>query len=208
MIDGVIKTNARTIKWQGFRGGEAGAVVYYESDPNSELPLRNIPVKEGVIPVMDPNYETKTYGLYDCANTKLRNSFVKKKRGYLFFMTRYNGTNPDFEGKVLLTGYYRVKSSADVQKLHLRHLESSSCINDRTCQALLGTEAVFLSLEDSYKLTAVALKSIGYEKKITRMSKILLDDEMVQKLLKKFKGKDNIIEQYIEETHDLMPTVE
>ena len=205
MIDGVVTTSVHSIKWQGFGGGEAGAVVYYESDPNSELPLRSIPEKEGVVPVMDPNYETKTYGLYDCVNTKLRNAFVKKKRGYLFFMTRYSGTNPDFEGKVVLTGYYHIKSSADVQKLHLRQLESSSCINDRSCQALFATEATFVSLEDSYKLTTVALKSIGYEKKITRMSKILLDEEMVQKLLKKFKGKENIIDQYIEETHDLMP---
>lgn len=205
MIDGMITTSVNSVKWQGFRGGDTGMIVYYESDPNSELPLRKIPVKEGVIPVMDPNYETKTYGMYHCKNTKLRNSFVKKKFGYLFFMTKYDGTDPKYDGKVMITGYYKIGSYADMQKLHLRHLNENSCLNDRVCQGLRATDAVFVKPEDAYILTTAALKSLDYEKKITRMSKIVLTDEMVVKVLKKFKGKENILEQYVEETTDLMP---
>jgi hypothetical protein len=201
-----VTTNVNSLKWQGYRGGDKSIVVYYESDSNSELPLRKIP-EEGAKKHIsaDPNYETLTYGLYDCGKSKMRNTFVKRKYGYVFFMTRYEGTDEKLEGKVMITGYYKVDRTADVQKLHLRQLESSSCMSDRICQALRAVEAVFVSTEDAYILTAASLKSLGYEKKVTRMTKIDLDEEQTKKVIKKFAGKENIISKYVEETLDLLP---
>ena len=40
------------------------------------------------------------------------------------------------------------------------------------------------------------------------MSKIVIDADMVKKILKKLDGKENVIEQYIEETTDLTPDSE
>lgn len=208
-MEGKVTVGIKSIKWQGFRSGTTGIVVYYESDTDSELPIRMITgTRKTDHNEVDPNYETMTYGLYDCVNSKLRNVFARKKYGYVFFMTRYQGTIEELEGKYLLTGYYRVDATSDVQKLHLRHLEDTTCINGKTCQALRAGEAVFLTAEDSYKLTKAALKSIGYEKKVTRMTKIELTEEMVKKLLKKFEGKENALAKYIDEHAALRPVIE
>ncbi len=208
-MEGKVTVNAGSIKWQGYRSGTTGFVVFYESDTESELPIRMITgTRKTDHNEMDPNYESKTYGLFDCVNSKMRNQFEKKKYGYIFFMTRYQGKIAELNDKVLITGYYKIGSTSDVQKLHLRHLEDSACINSKTCSALKADEAVFLSAEDSYKLTTAGLKSIGYDKKVTRMTKIELDEEMVKKLLKKFDGKENQIDAYIAEHAELQPILD
>lgn len=204
MINGDIPGTVNSVKWQGYRGGDAGVIVYYESDPNSELPIRKVPVKESQSAFFDPNYETKTFGLYGCGATNLRNKFVKKKWGYVFFITKYKGTIEEFEDKLIMTGYYRIDRTADVQKLHLRHLDEYSCFDARNCHALRADEAVFLKTEDSYNLTTTSLKSFGHDKKVTKMTKIEITDEMVKKILKKFTGKENAIEEYCDLTQELL----
>ena len=206
---GKVTVKSSSIRWQGYRSGKEGYVVYYESDTESELPIRRITgTKKSDHNQEDPNYETKTYGLYDCINSNLRNAFERKKYGYIFFITKYQGKLEEYDGKYLLTGYYKINATADVQKLHLRELENTTCINSRQCQALKADEAVFLRTEDAPKVTKATLKSLGYEKKITRMTKIELSDEQVQKLLKKFAGKENAIEEYIEQHNELKPLLE
>ncbi len=208
-MEGKVTVGLNSIKWQGYRSGTDGIVVYYESDPDSELPIRMITgTRKSDHNEVDPNYETLTYGLYDCVNSKLRNMFAKKKFGYVFFMTRYRGVSEEFEDKLLLTGYYKIDATADVQKLHLRHLEDSTCINGRTCQALRAGYAYFYSAEDAYKMSKAALKSIGYDKKVSRLTKIVLDEEMVKKLLRKFHGKKNAIDSYLREHNELCPVID
>ncbi len=208
-MQGTVTARLSSVKWQGYRSGADGIVVYYESDTESSLPIRMITgTRKSDHNQADPNYETGTYGMYDCLNSKLRNKFARKKFGYVFFMTRYQGTNEELTGKVILTGYYKVNATADVQKLHLRHLEDTTCFNAKACQALRADDMVFLAEDESYVLGKAALKSVGYEKKITRMSKIELDEEMVKKLLKKFEGKDNRLEDYLKEHEELSPVVD
>lgn len=194
------------ISWQGYRHKETGVVVYYDSSETNLLPIRTNIGKKGKPADFDPNYETKTYGLQSCTASRHRTNFVKNKSGYLFFMTKYQGSDKKLKDKFMITGYYKIASIAEVQKLHIRNfgMEDSSCFNEKLCYALKAGEsendAVFLSQEDSYILTAASLKALGIDKKITKATKIELDEEKTKKLLKKFEGKENKIADYIAQT--------
>lgn len=204
---GVVPTHVGSIKWQDYRSGKSGMVVYYNTDPVAELPIREIPeeIPSAVIP--EPNYETKTFGLYGCKHTKLRSAFVKKKTGYLFFMTRYSGTNLEFADDLMVTGFYHIKKSSDVQKLHIRYLNEYSCVNEEGCPALLADEVHFVSVEDAYMLTDDALEAMGNTTRITRQTKLYLEDEKVEELVSYLRSKENVVNVYSEETMRLMPDV-
>ncbi|ERP31152.1 hypothetical protein [Chitinivibrio alkaliphilus] len=207
MITGQLHKTVGSVRWQDYRCNDTGVVVYYESDKDSELPIRKVSVKNPTDAVFDPNYETRTYGFYGCDSSSLRNSFVKQRMGYVFFMTRYKGTIQKLSNKLMITGYYKIGQNYEVQNLHLRCLEKYTCFNGKQCQALLAKEAVFLSPEEAYQLTAASLKSLGYEKKVTRMTKIELSQEQVKKVLKKFEGKHNCITEYSDTTQELLQEV-
>ncbi|MGM0444483.1 MAG: hypothetical protein ACQEQV_09870 [Fibrobacterota bacterium] len=204
MITGDVHKTVGSVRWQEYICNDSGIIVYYESDKDSELPIRKVSVKSIDDAHFEPNYETGTYGFYGCANSTLRNNFVKKHRGYVFFMTRYQGTVQQLNGKLMITGYYKVGKSFDVQNLHLRYLDSYTCFNGKQCQALLADEKLFVRPEDAYQLTAASLKSFGYEKKVTRMTKIEVDEDRVKKILKKFKDKENVVDMYSTTTQELL----
>jgi len=194
------------ISWQGYRHKETGVIVYYDSCETALLPIRTNSNKKGKPADADPNYETATYGLYSCNASRHRTNFVKNKFGYVFFMTKYQGANAKFKDKMMITGYYKIGSTAEVQKFHLRNfgLEGSSCFAEKMCYALKVADGenniVFLSEEDSYVLTKISLAALGIDKKITKATKIELDEEKTKKLLKKFEGKENRIADYIAQT--------
>lgn len=187
------------ISWQGYRHKETGVIVYYDSSETNTLPIRTNIGKKGKIADADPNYETLTYGLQSCTASAHRTNFVKNKCGYLFFMTKYQGAEKKHKDKIMITGYYKIASIAEVQKIHIRNLgmEDSSCFNSKLCYALKAEEAVFLAEEDCYVLTKASLSALGIDKKITKATKIELDEEKTKKLLKKFEGKENKIADYI-----------
>jgi hypothetical protein len=198
------------ISWQGYRHKEAGIIVYYDSNEAASLPVRNTTGKKGKKADSDPNYESATYGLHSCSASRHRANFIKNKYGYVFFMTKYQGRSEKFKDKIMITGFYKIGSTADVQKLHLRYLEENSCFSEKLCYALKASinekgenDAVFLSEEDAYVLNLAALKSFGVDKKITKATKIELNEENTKKLLKKFEGKENKIGDYIKQTQDL-----
>ena len=191
------------ISWQGYRHKETGVIVYYDSSETALLPIRANIGKKGKSADADPNYETATYGLQSCTASRHRTNFVKNKFGYLFFMTKYQGTEKKHKDKIMITGYYKIANVAEVQKIHIRNLgmEDSSCFNEKLCYALKADEAVFLSEEDCYVLTKASLSALGIDKKITKATKIELDEEKTKKLLKKFEGKENKIADYIAKTN-------
>ena len=197
---GLSDITTAVIPWQGYRHKETGVLVYYDSSKTSMLPIRDSAAA-------DPNYETGTCGLYGCNASPHRAIFVKNKFGYLFFMTKYQGTNAKLKDKMIITGYYKVGSIADVQKIHMRHVEDNSCYSEKICYALRAgvnekgeSDVVFLSEDDAYILNAAALKSLDIDKKITKAAKIKLDEEKTKKLLKKFEGKENKTADYISQT--------
>ena len=101
-----MKTNRVTIPpnppWLPLTVYEAsgGYLSYFYSDELSSLPIRAITtVGDNKV---DPNLETKTYGLFSTCNKPMRKSIVKRGCRYIFFVTNRKGTR-------VLAGLYLVK---------------------------------------------------------------------------------------------------
>lgn len=207
-VKGAVSVNVNSLKWQGYRGNEMGLAVYYDSDPVSELPIREIPEEYPTKVIADPNYETSTYGLYGCKFGKNRNTIIKKKYKYIFFMTKYAGTNMDLRDELLCTGFYRIKYTFDAKKFHSRSLDSVSCMTENSCQAVRADEMVFVAAEDAFHINEERLKEWGGISRVTRQTKILLTEEQTEMMLSHLRGQENIVEQYIDETNRLLPATD
>lgn len=205
MSHGIMRKTPDSIQWQDYRAANTGMVVFYSSDPVSEIPVREIPddVESPVLP--DPNYETGTYGFYGCSRTKIRGAFAKSKLRYLFFLTKYAGTKEGSKDKMLVTGYFRIAKTADVQKLHRRYLDEYSCLDSDTCVALRADEVHFVSLGDAFEVSADQLKAWGFNAKVSKQLRIILNAESTAQLLALLKSKPNQRDIYIAETKRLSP---
>lgn len=82
-----------------------GYLSYFFSDDLSSLPVRAI-TRVGDNKV-DPNLETKTYGLFSPCNKNMRKSIVNRGCRYIFFVTRRKGIR-------VLCGVYFVKWYAPI----------------------------------------------------------------------------------------------
>ena len=204
-FDDVMKVSVESAPWQDYRASNTGMVVFYSSDPVSELPVREIPeeLPSDILP--EPNYETATYGFYGCAKSKIRNSFVKSKIRYLLFITKYAGTNADFKDKVLITGFYKITKVADVKRHHIRYLSDYSCLDEDVCNALRAEEARFVSLEDAFVVNEQVLKSWEYKARITRQTRIVLNEEHTMQVVEHLLSKEDRTEDYVAETQRLWP---
>jgi hypothetical protein len=205
MSHGIMRKTPDSILWQDYRAANTGMVVFYSSDPVSEIPVREIPddVESPALP--DPNYETGTYGFYGCSRTKIRGAFAKSKLRYLFFLTKYAGTKEGFKDKMLVTGYFRISKTADVQKLHRRYLDEYSCLDSDTCVALRADEVHFVSLSDAFEVSPDQLKVWGFNAKVSKQLRIMLSPENAAQLLTLLKSKPNQRDIYIAETKRLSP---
>ena len=205
MSTGIMRKSPDSIGWQDYRASTNGMVVFYASDPVSEMAVREIPEELVSTVTPEPNYETGTYGFYGCDKTKIRGAFAKSKLRYLFFLTKYLGSKEEFKDKMLVTGYYRIAKTADVQKLHLRYLDECSCIEAATCIALRADEVHFVGLSDAFVVTEEQLKASGYNAKVSRQLRIILSPENTSRMLGYLKEKPNQLNAYIAETKRLSP---
>lgn len=205
ILKGIITAHIDSVRWQDYRAAEKGLIVYYTTDPVSEFPIREIPEEYPTEVSPEPNYESGTFGFYGCNHSKIRNYFVKNKLRYLFFATRYAGTNAEYSEDLMITGFYHIKQTADTQKLHIRYLNEYSCINDGSCTALRADVIHFVSVVDAFKVTPEILQTWDCKTRITRQSKVLLNEQNTAELLAYLKSKQNIVDQYISETKRLQP---
>jgi hypothetical protein len=205
MSNGLSRKSPDSILWQDYRAGNTGMIVFYASDPVSEIPIRETPEEIQSTIVPDPNYETGTYGFYGCARTKIRAAFFKSKIRYLFFLTKYAGANKGYTDKLLITGYYRINKTADVQKLHLRSLEEYSCIDSTSCIALRADTVRFVGLTDAFEVTDDQLKAWGYNAKVSKQLRIILSEENTAQLLSALNAKPDLVQTFIAETKRLSP---
>ncbi len=204
-IPGTVQKHVDSIAWQDYRGSDKGMVIYYNTDPVSEIPIREVPEDFPTDVVAEPNYESGTYGLYGCLRPKIRSAFYKSKLRYMFFMTRYAGTNVDLMDQLMVTGYYHIVKTADVQKLHVRYLADYGCMADETCMAFRADEIRFVSVHDAFMITPEVLEAWGYTSRVTRQTRILLDQEATSKLLEYLRSKTDRTGEYKSETKRLSP---
>ena len=201
----VMKLSVESIPWQDYRASNTGMIVFYSSDPVSEIPIREIPeeLPSDILP--EPNYETGTYGLYGCGKSKIRTSFVKSKLRYLLFITKYSGTNVDFKDKLLITGFFRINKIADVKRQHIRYCADYSCLDEDVCYALRAEESHFVSTEDAFEVTDTILKAWEYKARITRQTRIVLDETQTMQVIEHLQSKADITAGYVAETERLWP---
>ncbi|MBD3420643.1 MAG: hypothetical protein GF398_11050 [Chitinivibrionales bacterium] len=205
---GIVVKSHDAVPWQDYRASDEGMVVVYTSDPVSELPIREVPEELPSEIMPEPHYESGTFGFYGCSRTKIRSAFVKSKLRYIFFMTKYAGTRVEHRDEYFVTGYYHIARTYDVQRLHLRYLEDPACINADACIALRADEYAFVSLDDALAVNNEVLEEWEHTSKLTKQSRIMLDDAKTSSLLDYLKSKENIIDTYIEETARLSPVEE
>ncbi|MBN2037349.1 MAG: hypothetical protein JW768_11450 [Chitinispirillaceae bacterium] len=205
MKNELLKVAPGSIAWQDYRSSNTGMVVFYATDPVSELPIREVPeeIQSDIIP--EPNYETGTYGVYGCGKSKFRSAFAKAKLRYLLFVTKYAGTRAEYNDRVFITGFFRINKTADVKKLHIRYGSEYSCIDEQSCIALRADEVRFVPLEDAYEITDEVMKSWNYKAKITRQTRIILDEQQTTSIVEHLRSKPDITAQYISETKRLEP---
>jgi len=191
--------------WQDYRASATGMLVYYGSDPVSEIPIREVPEDaESTVPP-EPNYESGTYGLYSCSRPKVRTAFVKNKARYLFFSTKYCGTNPEYTDKIIVTGYYHVVKTADARKFHIRYCREYECLDVSNCTALQSDVVHFVSLADAFVITDEVLKEWHYSARVNRQTRILLDAGQTSRLVEYLSSKPNAVRAYLDETRRLLP---
>jgi hypothetical protein len=202
------KVTLDSIAWQDYRSSNTGMVVYYATDPISELPIREVPEEllSDIIP--EPNYETGTFGVYGCGKSKIRGAFAKAKIRYLLFVTKYAGTKTDFKDKLFITGYFRINKTADVKKLHIRFGSDYSCIDEQSCCALRADEVKFVSLEEAFAVTDEVTTGWNYKARLTKQTRIILDEAQTTPIVEFLKSKTDITAQYIAETKRLEPHAE
>jgi hypothetical protein len=201
----IMKKSVDSVQWQDYRAAQTGMIVHYVSDPISEIPIREIPEEISSAVVPEPNYENRVYGFYGCIRPKIRAAFFKSKIRYIFFLTKYAGQKEEYKDKTIITGFYRISKTADVQKLHLRYLDASGCIDADSCIALRADEVHFVGLNDAFVVTDEKLKEWGYNAKITKQLRIILDADKTLVLLDFLKSKPNRLDAYIAETKRLEP---
>ena len=199
------KVAPESIAWQDYRSSNTGMVVYYATDPISELPIREVPEEllSEILP--EPNYETGTYGVYGCGKSRIRGAFAKAKNRYLLFATKYVGAKADFKDKSVITGFYRINKTADVKKLHIRFGSEYSCIDEENCIALRADEVRFVAIEDAFAITDEVMKSWEYKARITKQTRIILTEEKTMPIVDFLRSKPDITVQYIAETKRLQP---
>jgi hypothetical protein len=201
----LLKVSPESVAWQDYRSSNVGMVVLYASDPVSELPIREVPeeLHSDILP--EPNYESGTYGLYGCGKSRIRNAFAKAKLRYLLFVTKYEGNKADYKGKQLITGYFRIAKTAEVRKLHIRYGSDYSCIDEEQCTALRADEVRFVALEDAFAVTEEVMKTWNYKARLTKQTRIILDEQNTGAVVAHLQSKPDITAQYVAETKRLQP---
>jgi hypothetical protein len=202
---GIMKQSIDSVLWQDYRASNTGMVVFYASDPVSEIPVREIPEEIDSSMLPEPNYENKVYGFFGCVRPKIRQAFFKSKLRYIFFLTKYAGANEEFKDKIMVTGYFRIFKTADVQKLHFRYVKDSACLETDACTALRADEVRFVALKDAFIVSDELLKSWGFNAKVNKQLRITLEADKTSELLDYLKSKPDKTAAYIAETKRLEP---
>ena len=192
------------VTWKNYSPRKAGQVFTYASSMSSELPIRDVFGEQNKGEILDPNLETSTFGFCDCLNLKERLNFVKKQKKYAFFMTKYAGSDADYEKKLLITGYMEIDKVKNMYGRVGKCFDLATSAKMDSWWAFYG-EMKFVALKDCFEVTDKSMKEIGKTdfKKINRLMTIDLTEEEAENLVAYFEPKDNAFDAYKEEIESL-----
>ena len=180
--------------WQDYRGKAEGVLIHTSSSKQHELPVREIIDVNGQ-PVLEPNYESGTYGVIQCLEARTRASAFKARRRYFLFGTRYQGTREEFRGRFFIIGYMRLEKALDVRKRHsFKWMEESDspppeCMEMDACFAYQSSEMNFYAIENCFELSEALMQEWGYKGKITKQMKLTFTEDKIDLILGHFKDK-------------------
>jgi len=198
-----IRTQINLDGWQDYRGKLGGAIIYTETSHHSLVPVRDQLNENGNGVFLDPNYETGTVGLFAYNNAKDLNRAIRSKVRYLFFGTRYEGSNADYKNKYLIIGYQRIDKVKDVRSLHMQqNLQDPngslpSFLSLDVCMATWGVMR-FVSFEDAYVLTDEILHDWGYSGRVARPLRSVFKEDHAKILVEYFDSKTDQTDEYID----------
>ena len=193
-----------TGNWQDYRGKGEGVLIHLDSAKQHVLPVRE-PVDEVGLPILDPNYETGTYGFLQCSDAKTRLATMKNRRRYFLFGTRYQGQAESFRGKFLIIGYMRLDKILEVRKRHVhKWMEQKAagapapeCMDMDQCFAFQSEEMNFYAPEDGFELSEELMKKWGYKGKVTKQMKLTFTEDKLQTILEHFKARTPKNQEYV-----------
>ena len=180
--------------WQDYRGKDEGILLHLTTTRLHELPVREPADAKGE-PVLEPNYETGTFGYLQCIEARTRMAALNARRRYFLFGTRYQGKIESLQGRFLIIGTMRLEKTLDVRKKHVhkwmetRYGSSPECMELETCPAFQSSEMRFYAPQDAFELTESLMKDWGYKGKITRQMKLTFTEDKLSKILAHFKTK-------------------
>jgi hypothetical protein len=182
--------------WQDYRGKGEGVLIHLDTSHLHRLPVRD-PADDHGNPIVEPNYETGTYGFLQCANAKTRLATMKNRRRYFLFGSRYGGLEESLRGKFLIIGYMRLDRILEVRKRHVHKwmeqqqsgVPAPECMDMDQCYAFQSEEMNFYAPEDAFELSEELMKNWGYKGKVTKQMKLTFTEEKLHLILEHFKKK-------------------
>jgi hypothetical protein len=194
--------------WQDYRGKAEGVLIHTSSSRDHELPVRE-PFDAAGNPVLEPNYETGTYGVIQCQEARTRASAFKARRRYFLFGTRYQGLREELRGRFFVTGYMKLEKSLEVRRRHVhKWMEDETqsppeCMEMDTCYAFQSSEMNFYALDDCFELSEALMQEWGYKGKITKQMKLTFSEDKLAPILEHFAGKTPCNANYTEAVQEL-----
>ena len=192
-----------TGNWQDYRGKEEGVLIHLSTTKLHALPVRE-PVDANGEPVLDPGYETGTFGFLQCLEAHTRLAALKARRRYFLFGTRYQGLVETLRGRFLIIGTMRLDKTLDARKRHVyQWMEKKTgvppeCMDMEACPAFASAEMNFYAAEDGFELSEALMKSWGYKGKITKQMKLTFSADKLSIILGHLKSKTARNAEYLE----------
>ena len=177
------KINQETLK-------EIGRLQYFYHCKSSLLPIRDVLNTQKMGYKTEPHIEIGAENYcYPCYQSNNIKPFAERNEKYLFLFTNCMNKNiPKLYNKQCIVGYIK----KEFVGLSPFQLKSSCNPSDRKSHIFVKGETFIYDFKDALPLTAIGI----IDKRILKKN---ADDKITQIILNHFKGKNNIIEDCIDE---------